>query len=316
MLAALADDFAALDGVSVTTLLDGRLRAPVWTVGRVVTVDAPEEERCAFDRIAGEADYTIVIAPECGGWLLDRCRRVVSHGGRLLGPDERLVALASDKHATIERLAAAGVEVPRGRRLKQDDPWPHDLPYPLVAKPCDGAGSQGVRRIEAPPDRATRNAFEWPIRLECFCPGVPASVAFICGPAGAFPLPPCSQTLTSDGRFVYLGGSAPMAPPLAARATRLAVQAVSALPRTFGYLGVDLILGPADDGSDDVVVEINPRLTTSYVGLRRLMRENLAALLLHVAEGGLPDVSAYPRMVTFTAEGQTSLAPRPCPAET
>ena len=36
------------------------------------------------------------------------------------------------------------------------------------------------------------------------------------------------------------------------------------------------MLGDDPAGADDVVIEINPRLTTSYLGLRRLARDNLA----------------------------------------
>ncbi len=31
------------------------------------------------------------------------------------------------------------------------------------------------------------------------------------------------------------------------------------LPQPLGYLGIDMILGERSDGSDDVVIEINPR---------------------------------------------------------
>ena len=60
----------------------------------------------------------------------------------------------------------------------------------------------------------------------------------------------------------------PLEPLLAERASQLAAQAVATLPDPFGYIGVDLVLGHDPEGRDDVVIEINPRLTTSYVGLR------------------------------------------------
>ena len=57
------------------------------------------------------------------------------------------------------------------------------------------------------------------------------------------------------------------------------------MPATQGYVGIDLVLGSAEDGSADVVVEINPRLTTSYVGLRQLLKTNLAAAMIEAAAG-------------------------------
>jgi predicted ATP-grasp superfamily ATP-dependent carboligase len=94
-----------------------------------------------------------------------------------------------------------------------------------------------------------------------------------------------------------------LAEPLTRRAQRLAVAAVAALPPTVGYVGVDLVLGEADDGRDDVVIEVNPRLTTSYVGLRRLVRGNLAAAMLAAARGLPVALSFAAARVVFDADG-------------
>jgi len=45
------------------------------------------------------------------------------------------------------------------------------------------------------------------------------------------------------------------------------------------------VLGDAADGSGDFAIEINPRLTTSYVGLRALTADNLMAKLWDVCAG-------------------------------
>ncbi|MBX9787278.1 MAG: ATP-grasp domain-containing protein [Pirellulales bacterium] len=119
--------------------------------------------------------------------------------------------------------------------------------------------------------------------------------------AATYALPPCQQHLSSDGRFAYLGGSTPIEPALAARAERLARQAVAVLPGLWGYVGVDLVLGERPDGGDDVVIEINPRLTTSYLGLRKLAHDNLATALLDVAAGRSPRLRFGSRSVCFTA---------------
>jgi predicted ATP-grasp superfamily ATP-dependent carboligase len=46
-----------------------------------------------------------------------------------------------------------------------------------------------------------------------------------------------------------------------------------------------LVLGDADDGSRDYAIEINPRLTTSYIGLRALAEFNIAEAMLKIAQG-------------------------------
>jgi len=172
-----------------------------------------------------------------------------------------------------------------------------------VIKPLDGCGSQGVRFL--------RNALEFgqlatssvKLRIEPFVPGLPVSVSVLCGPAGNVPLPTCEQHLSTDGSFAYLGGRLPIAPELDDRARRLALQAISALPPTVGYLGLDLVLGDSSDGSGDSIIEINPRLTTSYVGLRALSQTNLAAALLAVVQGLAPNLSFAQTPLEFTAAG-------------
>jgi hypothetical protein len=308
MVSALAADFAALDGVEVVVLRDSRQSGPDILGVEVHDVDSADEERSKFAEYAAECDGTVVIAPELSDALLNRCRQVERAGGRLLGPGSELVEIASDKHATVEWLRSAGIPVPEGRALEPGQSLPPDLAFPAVGKPRWGAGSQGVRRLA---DREA--AADWiaaiaePSRLERFCPGVAASVALLCGPQGLFPLVPCRQRLSDDGRFVYLGGSLPLEARLARRAADLATRAVSALAEPTGYLGVDLVLGADARGHDDVVIEVNPRLTTSYVGLRAAASPgtNLAAAMLAACEGRTPQLSFRPVEVQFDPDGSS-----------
>ncbi len=61
------------------------------------------------------------------------------------------------------------------------------------------------------------------------------------------------------------------------------VRSQSMPPTVRGFVGLDLLLG--DCVSEDCVIEINPRLTTSYVGLRRMIHGNLAARLFDLETG-------------------------------
>ncbi len=82
-------------------------------------------------------------------------------------------------------------------------------------------------------------------------------------------LQPTFQLLSDDGRFKYEGGELPIPPTLAERAVKLASRAVECVPGLLGYVGVDLVLGEAEDGSRDYAIEINRALTTSYIGCVR-----------------------------------------------
>src|SRR5262249_11900910 len=132
-----------------------------------------------------------------------------------------------------------------------------------------------------------------------FVPGRAASVAFLVGTDRTVPLVPCWQHLSDDGRFQYLGGELPIPPDLAARAEAVARQAIDCVRGLRGYVGVDVVLGETRDWA----IEINPRLTTSYVGLRQLAAFNLAeAMLACVGACDWPVIAWHPGTVSFTPE--------------
>jgi predicted ATP-grasp superfamily ATP-dependent carboligase len=302
MISALAADFAALAGTRVTVLRDMRLVDLCFPGCNVVEIESTPHLGEEFDRHAAAADRTMVVAPEFDGILRDTLSRLAAAGGRSLNSPEEFVAIASDKHRTAERLAAAGVPVPHGRVLDADEEkMPADFDYPAVLKPVDGAGSQHTVLVHGAGDEP--EPYPWPRRLEKFCPGRAASVAALGGPGRRTMLPPCWQRLSEDGRFAYHGGAIIRETSLSARATALASQALDAMPPARGYVGVDLVLGADPDGRDDVVIEINPRLTTSYVGLRAAVWQNLAEAMLHVADGRVVELTCKDAPLEFSAAG-------------
>jgi predicted ATP-grasp superfamily ATP-dependent carboligase len=149
---------------------------------------------------------------------------------------------------------------------------------------------------------------EWPagdLLAQQFVPGTPASVAFLVGPGQCLPLMPATQNLSEDGRFHYLGGQT-LAVPLRDRAVRLARSAIAGISGLQGYVGVDLVLGAATDGSEDYAIEINPRLTTSYLGSRELCCNNLAQAWLDVLDGNKVKLTWRDAIVTFSADGSVA----------
>jgi predicted ATP-grasp superfamily ATP-dependent carboligase len=261
MLTAVRDDLHRLPGVEAITLEAGAGRE-------------------AFFELARSADWTLLIAPECDGLLAERCRWVEEAGGRLLGPSAEAVSLTADKELTAHQLRAVGVPTPPYVAL------PGAIPFPVVLKPRDGAGSQATFLIRNSQElargrqQAIAEGWRGPLILQRFVPGIAASVAFLVGPGGCVPLLPAAQHLSKDGRFRYLGGSVPLPIDLRQRAVSLAGRAIEAIPGLHGYVGVDVVLGDSDQ-----VIEINPRLTTSYVALRVLAESNLADAMLKVAMG-------------------------------
>jgi predicted ATP-grasp superfamily ATP-dependent carboligase len=302
MARAILEDFATIADAEVLTMRDARLEHAVLPA-EVFSVHSQEEERQTLRRLAREADVTLLIAPEFDGHLYDRAAAVEQCGGVLISPGSELIAIAASKSATASRLRSCQVPVPIGAIFSGGSrEVPAGLCWPAVLKPDDGAGSLGIVKLQFEEDLLS---VELPERgyLESFHQGIPASCAVLCGPRQRLALPACSQRLGGESGFEYLGGTLPLASELNARAQRLAVRVVECLPRPRGYIGVDLVLGEDPDGSQDVVIEVNPRLTTSYVGLRQLCQQNLAAAMLRIATGGEAALSFQSQQVEFRADG-------------
>jgi predicted ATP-grasp superfamily ATP-dependent carboligase len=302
MLSAVLDDFARVEGAETLTLVDADCAAEIGNRSRCRVPNGPEAD--GFRELARWADYTLVIAPESDGLLETRCRWTLEAGGRLLGPSVEAVRLAGDKRLLAGHLGDHGIPTPA--LLHGRNPGV----FPVILKPRHGAGSQATFLVRGVDDltaclagaRAEGEGAE--ILLQPFVPGQPASAALLIGPRGHLALPPAAQHMSGDGRFRYQGGTVPLAPDLAGRAADLAARAVATVPGLFGYVGVDLVLGEASDGSQDQVIEINPRLTTSYVGLRALALTNLAEAMLRMATGAeVPNLNWRAGTVRFRADG-------------
>jgi predicted ATP-grasp superfamily ATP-dependent carboligase len=304
MVGALAADLTRIEGARVTVLRDPRVLNLALPGCELVDVLDKYSQAEELERLANAADATLLIAPEFDRILLDTARRVVAAGGRLASPSPAFITVAADKHKTCNLLSAAGVPTPPGVLLESDDSLPRDFQYPAVVKPVDGAGSQDTYLVSGPHD--TPPEYAWPRRLERYMPGLPASVAVLCGPGGRVSLAPCKQRISEDGRLRYQGGELPLAPGLAERATALAERALSALPSTIGYVGVDIVLGRNPNGDEDAVIEVNPRLTTSYVGLRAASLQNLAKAMMLVNAGNAWKVDFSNRPIEFDPSGNAS----------
>jgi predicted ATP-grasp superfamily ATP-dependent carboligase len=302
MVRAVLDDALRDGGFEIDLLVDATRPFAVPAGVRSIAV-APGADVDALVAASTAADVTLVVAPETDGLLADRVARCRAAGGRVLAPMAAFLAIAADKQATAEALAAAGVPVPAGRALAPNEPWPVGFIRPAVAKRRDGCGGEGYGVVAAAGAGGTPAPVDMPLRIEAFAPGDAVGVACLGGAAGVLPLPPLRQLFGDgpDGGRCYRGGEVLTDPLSAHRAERLAERAIDAVSRaagvfacggspaaagpTSGWVGVDMILGSRPDGGDDRVLEVNPRLTTSFVGLAAGSATSLMRLLVDGLDG-------------------------------
>lgn len=270
----LAADFASMEGRSrVVATLDARF-GPDDGPWSTVAVEPGSFPGRLLD-LARQADYTVLLAPETSGLLEHLTVAIEGAGGRVLGSAAEAVALTADKSALGRRLEEAGVRTPRSRVVDPRKGLPPDWrDYPAVLKPVDGAGSVDTYRIAGPSRLPATARGMATALLQPLIPGVAMSASFLVSSRGdARLIATGTQRMAIRGdRFAYEGGTVPVACPDALPALRQALEAVDGLR---GLVGVDFLWD--EDRGEAVVLEINPRATTSCVGLRRLLPPGLLA---------------------------------------
>ena len=331
MIYQLAADLVTTPEVNqVVGLWDQRLSPPQKLSPKIelIPIESRSEHDRYFKQQAADADWTVLIAPEFDRHLTLLADLVIHAGGKLLGPDPATIRLGSDKTAFANMLCnanircAPGIPIPAGTtrenfatNLEAAD-FRFELGEWLIIKPADGAGCEGVFRHPYQSDAqlftaiaAGSTSTTHSLRVERFLPGQPASIALLCGPHGATPLRWCTQTICwNSHRPEYCGGEIasdqdPRFVNFQDRAKTLALEVAALLKDQIGYYGLDLVMGSAKDGSEDHVVELNPRLTTSYVGLSSATPENIAAAMLQRVCGESVSLRWEHLPVAFTAEG-------------
>ncbi|MDA0833971.1 MAG: ATP-grasp domain-containing protein [Planctomycetota bacterium] len=296
MLSAILADFSRVSDLEIWTTWDRRWGTPRFDGVNVIPVSGPEEERSAWERLIGDLSDVLVIAPESHGILAARAEFFESRGCRLLGPSAEAIRLCSDKWETFRflrllRLPTIETQPLSRYRLAAFDEMDMNCENGCVLKPRDGAGSQGMHRVDfADAIEAYRTLLDThrnsdvEYLLQPYIAGMSLSCSALFYSQEECDIFPIGrQYINVEKEFAYEGGELPVEPALAADVQasicRMIRTVCRNVPGLRGYVGFDLIL-PFQQPNDPLIVEINPRLTTSYLGYRQLTATNLAERML------------------------------------
>ncbi len=242
---------------------------PAIDAGTPVILKGDREEGFADFLASTEADAGLVIAPDC---MQADFLEILEETKANLGCSPEAARLCSDKLSCTEALKSSGVPVadivakPEGCETGC---------HRYVIKPRSGCGSEGVRISSSPrtPEGyiATR-----------YLQGLHLSASFVVGKR-FLPLTINRQLIEFEGDSIsYNGSQVPYSTPRAGEIWEAAEKAAEALGLK-GYAGIDFVVGDLPR-----VVDVNARPTTSIIGIARVMREELADLMLKAKFGGLP----------------------------
>ena len=281
------DTEVAAEGAAMRDVLKTSFEA----IGYEVVMPASADLDAEIRRLAPGCDAGLVIAPD---HLLAGFTRTLEGACHNVGCGAMNVAVAANKQRSSAILAQHDVPVPaertEGRR---------------VVKPVRGYGSLGVRLSDGP-------AGEGEFGQE-YIDGEHLSVSLVGSrvvgdvceywsgdPPLVLALNRQAIEVDPEGRFHYRGGETPIDHPRRDECLDVARKAVEVLGCQ-GYAGVDLVLADRP-----YVVDVNPRVTTSVVGIAAVMQEEIADVLVSASKGTGPREVHLSGRVRYGADGAVS----------
>jgi tyramine---L-glutamate ligase len=313
MLRCLVADLKAA-GHEITVLIDKRLSKlnPPLDADCTIPIFYPEEPRRFLESILQVNDATYIIAPETGQTLQTLVSAIKKAEKFSLNCKAAAINLVANKASLYRHLKERGFPTPKTVILDKDynlneiqDAINRDFRYPVICKPTDGAGCSGLSIIKN--ENQLGHAFE---KIKNFSPndriiiqeyvkGSSASVSLLSNGKKALGISLNEQNVSfceACGESNYFGGCIPLKHPLKQYALVLAEKVVESFSGLQGYVGVDLILSE----NQVSIVDINARLTTSYVGVRSVVGFNVAGAMVNaMINGELPNKGEISHAVCF-----------------
>jgi predicted ATP-grasp superfamily ATP-dependent carboligase len=295
MLKTVIEDFQNR-GDTVTTLIDSRLNKLISHLNPNELIEISKEGHLEkeLDIISGESEYSLIIAPETDR-ILSRFVNIAGQNTISLNSDPDSIELISDKLNLLSILNNNNLPTPNTQILSTNDTRKEiiekisTVTYPIIIKPINGIGCEYLNIInnEAQFNQKLNeildNYREKRFLIQDYIAGLPVSVSLLTNGLTANPISLNLQKiiLESPGKTSrYLGGIVPIQHILKENAFRIASQAVELFSGLKGYIGIDMVLSPRGP----IILEINPRLTLSYVGIKKASDANLAEIMVNIAE--------------------------------
>tara|TARA_R110002050_G_scaffold269917_2_gene412480 strand:+ start:11247 stop:12269 length:1023 start_codon:yes stop_codon:yes gene_type:complete len=295
MLTAIVHDMTLLTDIELIILRDVRLKPLLDTIKpprhRCLIIDNSPAFQQHFTRAVNQADAVLIIAPETNGILQNLQQSVLNQNTLLLGCEPTATQICTDKLLCYQQLQSHNVLSPHTITADEWSLNPFSSPSGFIVKPRDGAGCIDTL-VFTNPTAVTAHLTSSSANIEKtiiqpYIKGKTMSLSILCDHQSSRVLAINQQHIKLDnGQFSFHGcsiNSTDESEFSLKQATDIAHQTQLAIPGLWGFIGIDLIVTE----NETYVVDINPRLTTAYVGLHQSLNLNPAQLLLTMMALGL-----------------------------
>lgn len=280
MLQALIEDCSRIRDCEILTTLDPRIQLENIDVEVVYIADSNDYIK-QIQTIAGNVDMTWVVAPESEGILASIVHSLEQENRNVVNCSVGAIRITGDKYNCTNAMQAAGL--PTIPSLTNNEL--NDYAANVVVKPRFGVGGESLRVCRNGREATTYIDEQEKWLIQPYIRGEHRSLSLLCW-QGQVKILTCNIQQFSDLPEPRLSRCIVNAFPATSELISLSEQIAKAFPELSGYVGMDYI--ETENGC--VLVEINPRLTTSYIGLAKALKQNPAKLCIDtIINKTLPD---------------------------
>jgi len=303
MLRSIVADFKYLD-LELISLLDNRIRylSEILNLDSIKYVESDDDYKKEFLSRVKESEYCFIIAPEFSNILSELSQIVIKNNKELLSVNLKGIEIASSKYKTYKYFLSHHLKTPETYLIPLENEYPlkkyiidkfKQIGAPIIIKPNDGVGAESIFKIENESElNRLLDNFESSFEkgrnyiIQEFIGGQNLSVSLLNSIHKWNRNEPIILSISSQNIQInknnktseYLGGETPIEEFYEKRA-----QLENILKKVkfseFGSLyGIDFIL----KDKNIFFIEINPRLTTSYIGIRRIINQNPVNILMNL----------------------------------
>ena len=302
MLSSLITDFTQF-GFLVHTFVDSRIHTQFQSThhslikNNQLTYTKFAQERQISDELTmkiPEFDFILFIAPEFSNILTElvyKAEKVVKNHQTLLNFQSHAISIFSNKLKTESYLLSHGYCAPKSIELTNKLQNLEFSTLEYIIKPIDGVGAADTYCIHLNQETHSFNALISQISqispnqqfiIQEKVPGIPLS-AFISSIKGVvtyfvinsqtIDFTPLKQNENIQ-KIEYMGGHTPFLEisPTVMESIRTIASTICSQFHLTGFMGIDFLFDDASNSHS--IVDINPRVTTPYIAISELFRDN------------------------------------------